>query len=269
MIALSPPEQGVTRVHMWTRVGKAFRFTVSAYFVDGILVDTGFPRAAPELASLLDNLAVRGAIITHSHEDHAGNAALLGQRGIPLAGGAETMAALHRRPDLHLPRRLIWGTPRLPESIEPFGDDRFQLLPAPGHSADHHVIWDAERGHLFGGDLFLGVKVRVAHEGEDPRTLLSTLRRVVALEPTLLFDAHRGIVREPIPLLTAKADWLEETIDAMDRLAAEGAEEREISRRVLGPEGWLARGSRGEYSALNFVRAVHAARQQPPARPIR
>lgn len=250
---------------MWSRAGRALGYTVSAYLVRDVLVDSGFPHAGRDLAALLDERPVRGAMLTHLHEDHAGNAALLVSRGIPLAGGAATLAGLRAQPALHAYRRLVWGTPTPPTGvIQPFLDDRLRLLPAPGHSADHNVVWDAERGHIFGGDLFLGVKVRVAHPGEDPRALVATLRRVAALAPALLFDAHRGVVREPAALLTAKADWLESAIAAMDRLADEGAGEREIRRRVLGPEPWVARGSRGEYAALNLVRAVLASRHRRP-----
>jgi ribonuclease/clavin/mitogillin len=266
MIHLTPATDGVTRLHLWSRVGRAIGYTVSAYLVRGVLVDTGFPHAGGELAALIDRVPVRGAIVTHAHEDHAGNVALLAARGVPILAGAETLARLQGRPAVPLYRRVVWGRPAaLPSPIEPFEDDVLRLIPAPGHSPDHHVVWDAERGHLFGGDLFLGVKVRIAHPGENPRVLVATLRRLAALEPAILFDAHRGVVREPVPLLRAKADWLDETIATMERLADAGLGEREIRRRVLGGESWEAHGSRGEYSALNLVRAVLAGRTRTAA----
>ncbi|MHB1225381.1 MAG: MBL fold metallo-hydrolase, partial [Gemmatimonadaceae bacterium] len=97
MLAISPPVDDVTRVPMWSRVGRALGYTVSAYVVRGVLVDTGFARAGRELAAVLDDVPVRGAMITHGHEDHAGNAALLARRGVPIAAGAATLARLRRR----------------------------------------------------------------------------------------------------------------------------------------------------------------------------
>lgn len=266
MLSLTTPVPDVTRVHLWSRVGRAVGYTVSAYVVRGVLVDTGFPGAAREMAAVLDRLPLRGAMVTHAHEDHAGNAALVAARGIPILAGPETRSRIRERHAIPAYRRMVWGTPApLPDGAGTFHDDRLQLVHAPGHSSDHHVVWDAERGYLFGGDLFLGVKVRMAHAGEDPRALVGTLRRLAALGPTLLFDAHRGVVRDPVALLNAKADWLAGTISAIDQLADEGVGEREIRRRVLGGESWVAHGSRGEFSVLNLVRAILAGRPRTAA----
>src|SRR5574338_609356 len=109
--------------------------------------------------------------------------------------------------------------------ITPFVDDTLELIAAPGHSADHHVVWDRGTGTLFGGDLYLGVKVRIAHGHEDPRLLAKTLRAVASLGPARLFDAHRGFVPDPAPLLLAKADWTEEMIAAIEKRIGEGADD--------------------------------------------
>lgn len=261
MLELSEPVPGVTRIHMWNRVGRALGFTVSAYLAHGVLVDTGFPGAREGLRALLESRRVEGAIVTHAHEDHGGNADLLAGMGIPIGGGASTLASLHERPSLHYHRRLVWGTPdALRGAAETFDDDRMRLIHAPGHTDDHHVIWDATEGRLFGGDLFLGVKVRVAHGDEDPRTLVRTLRSLAALEPAVLLDAHRGAVPRPAPLLRAKADWMEELITETDALTERGVDDAEIRRRLLGGEGWMGWGTRGEYSAMTLVHTIQARR---------
>ena len=51
-------------------------------------------------------------------------------------------------------------------------------------------FWDAERETVFGGDLFLGVRVRVAHPGEDPRQLARSVR---ADEPLVDTDLERSL----------------------------------------------------------------------------
>ena len=137
-----------------------------------------------------------------------------------------------------------------------FESDRLRLVPSPGHSTDHHVVWDENEGTLFGGDLFLGVKVRIAHPGEDPRVLARTLRAVAALGPARLFDAHRGHVPNPVPLLLAKADWTEEMIAAIERRVALGATDSVIVRELFGGESFPGYFSGGDYSRTNFVRAV-------------
>jgi glyoxylase-like metal-dependent hydrolase (beta-lactamase superfamily II) len=146
----------------------------------------------------------------------------------------------------------------LTSTLEPYEPAGLELVATPGHSPDHHVVWDAERGILFAGDLFLGVKVRVARPMEDPRALAASARRAAALRPRVLLDAHRGIVPNAAEALLAKAAWLEETIGAIDERIARGWSDRAITGAVLGREDAVALVSRGDLSRLNFVRAVRA-----------
>lgn len=252
---------GVTRIHMWSRRSRLVGYTVSAFLLDGVLIDTGFPAARLDLARVLDELHPRGAIVTHHHEDHAGNLALLDARGIPVAVPAETRAIVRAGDDAGLYRRFAWGTMRpVTRTLEPFVAGRLTLLHAPGHSPDHHIVWDADRGIMFAGDLFLGVKVRVARPGEDPRQLALSLRRAADLRPRLMFDAHRGLVPDPVTALLAKARWLDDTIGQMDALIAAGWGDRAITRTVLGREDAVHFVSSGDLSRINFTRAVRATR---------
>ena len=72
------------------------------------------------------------------------------------------------------------------------------------------------------------MKVRVAHPGENPRLVAQRVRAAAALAPRRLFDAHRGLVERPVPLLLAKADWLDETIGRIERRLAEGWSDRAV-----------------------------------------
>jgi hypothetical protein len=100
------------------------------------------------------------------------------------------------------------------------------------------------------------VKVRVAHESESPRTLVTSLRTAAALEPRLLLDAHRGPLTDAAARLRAKADWLEDTIAEIESLGVRGLSERAIARRVLGREALVGWASWFEYSKIGLVRAV-------------
>jgi glyoxylase-like metal-dependent hydrolase (beta-lactamase superfamily II) len=250
-------ERDVLRLHMASRRGRLAGYEVSAYVVRDVLIDTGAPRARAELLDAVRRLAPRGAIITHCHEDHAGNAAELAAMGLPLLMHPSCEAALRHPARIGAYRRMVWGSARaLTAPVRTFDPSPLAVLPLPGHTAEHLVAWDAERRILVGGDLFLGVKVRIAHGSESPRRLIGSLRAAAALEPRLLLDAHRGAVYEPVPLLRAKIAWMEDTLGRIDVLHARGLDERAIARRVLGREelvGWI---SRGEYSKRAFVRAV-------------
>lgn len=251
---------GVIQLRTSSWVSRRIGMTVSAYLIDDQLIDSAFPGAERELARVLDAQPVAGAWITHHHEDHAGNVQMLVERGVPMRIAAATAGYCRAPHALPLYRRVTWTSPR-PLTGEPIelGDSRLSLLHAPGHCDDHHVVWDAGRRIVFGGDLFLGVKVRVAHPDENPAVLAQSVRMVASLGPRVLYDAHRGRVDDPVPQLLAKADWIDHTVADIQALIREGLSDAVIRDRVLGPEEWSGHMSRGEYSRLAFVRAVRAA----------
>ena len=251
------PFGDVTRVRMSHALSRAVGYDVSAYLYRGVLVDSGYPLAAAAVARFLAERRPAGVVVTHQHEDHAGNVELVARLGIPLLAAAATLDAVRRPERIGFYRRAIWGSrPPLVSPVVPFEPEGLTLLPTPGHSDDHHVLWDPDTATVFGGDAFLGVKVKVAHPWEDPRQIAASARRVAALRPRRLFDAHRGSVDNPVDALLAKADWIDETVSAIERRAAAGWDERAISRAVLGREDLAAWISFGDYSRENFVRAV-------------
>jgi len=247
----------VTRFEMSSVVSRIVGYTASAFLVRGTLIDCGFHGARREMNAILARERPNGVLITHYHEDHAGNVERVASLGIPIGASPETLVKVRAPAPIRLYRRLTWeSAPPLRSPVIAFDDDRLKLVAAPGHCADHHVVWDASDGTLFGGDLYLGVKVRIAHPGEDPRLLVKTLRAIAALGPTRLFDAHRGYVPHPAPLLVAKADWTESTIADVERRIAAGQSDAVIVRELFGGESVPGYFSGGDYSRTNFVRAV-------------
>jgi glyoxylase-like metal-dependent hydrolase (beta-lactamase superfamily II) len=255
----------VTRLRGTTRGSRALNYEVSAYVVRGVLVDTGCPGLAPDLARWLDDARPEGALVTHYHEDHAGNVPALVARGLPVGMSPQTLERIRRPAPVGLYRRVCWGTPTaLARDPEPFVHPALTLLHTPGHSTDHHVVWDAERETVFGGDLFIGVKVRIAHPGEDVRGQATALRMVAALGPKRFFDAHRGPVDRPVEALLAKAQWIDDVVGMIERRHLEGRSARAIEREVLGAgdvTGWF---SRGDYAKRNLVESVIASAGVPP-----
>jgi len=230
---------------------------VSAYLVDGILIDSGFPLVRRALAGFLKERRVAGAMLTHYHEDHAGNARLLAERGIPIAMHPLTQERLRRPARIRAYRRVVWGAPKpLPVALRDLTMPPLEFVFTPGHSPDHQIVWDAARETLFSGDLWLGVRARVMHEDEDPYQIIESLRTARDLRPKRMFDAHRGEVRDPTMALEAKIGYLEDTIASIRAKATAGWTDRAILRGVLGGDEAVALASRGEYSRMNLVRAV-------------
>ncbi|MGH7713965.1 MAG: MBL fold metallo-hydrolase [Gemmatimonadaceae bacterium] len=250
----------VTRVELSSWPGRTLGYTVSVYRVGDLLIDTGFPKAAKRLSAWAAAEGIAGAIVTHWHEDHSGGAFALAARGVSLALHAETEQRLRAAPELELYRRVMWGSFRaFPAVLSKFAPNGLELIPTPGHSSDHRVVWLAETRTLFAGDLFLGVKVRIAHDDEELATLIASLRRCAALGPARMFCAHRGLVPNAASALHAKADWLEETVTTIGRRSADGWSDARIVRDVLGGEELAGRVSYGHYSRAAFVRCAKRA----------
>ncbi|MEP7344579.1 MAG: MBL fold metallo-hydrolase [Gemmatimonadaceae bacterium] len=247
---------------------RSVKLTVNIFELRGVLIDSGFPRAASDVSAIIERVRPRGVFITHRHEDHAGNAELVAGLGIPLTLPVATSAALRDPHPLGFYRRYTWGSPdALRSPLTPFVPNDFELRATPGHSEDHHVVWDLETGTLFAGDLFLGVRVRVAHHNEDPRATVRSLRMAIQWDPGRMFDGHRGVVKTPRSALAAKADWMDETIARIDALTEGGHTDREILRLVSPGFDLMGAFSMGDYSRLNFVRAVQRSRSPDVRRP--
>lgn len=233
-------------------------YTASAFLTaDGILVDTGIPARRAELAALLDAHPVRAVMVTHHHEDHAGNVELVAQRGLPLWVHPATLPRVTTVAPIGFYRRVTWTPmPPLVTPPVPFAPDTLAPLATPGHSADHHAFWHAPTRTLFAGDLFLGVKVRITHHDEDLWALVDSLDRAAALEPVRMFDAHRGLVPDAAAALRAKAAWTRDLLATVSTHVQRGESDSHILRAVLGGESFTGLASFGEYSRRNFIRAV-------------
>jgi glyoxylase-like metal-dependent hydrolase (beta-lactamase superfamily II) len=236
-------------------------FWGGAYLAGDLLVDCGPPVTARELLRALEGRRVSGLAVTHSHEDHWGGAALLArERGV--------VAQIHPAGLPHLVgydvpvyRRVAWGRPEgtrahaLGSTVDS-ALGRFEVIHTPGHSDDHVCLFEPERGWLFTGDLFLAERLRYLRDDESLGLLIASLERVAALPVRQVFCAHRGPVRDGPAALRRKAERLVSLRGRILELVTQGLREREIARRVVGPEGAISWLSAGSLSARNFVRAV-------------
>jgi glyoxylase-like metal-dependent hydrolase (beta-lactamase superfamily II) len=259
---IEPVSYGEVRFFRLARTigGRGFYWT-GVYFVDGLLIDSGPPNMRAEAARLFQELGVRACVTTHHHEDHSGNNALLTEHfGILPLAHAAGIARLAEPAPLHFYRKFAWGVP-LPSTAEPVGEVveteqlRFDVIHTPGHADDHVVLHERSRGWVFSGDLYLSSRVKVLRADEDVFALMDSLRRVIALEPQVLFCQHRGRLERPVALLQRKLDSLRALEDTIERLHAGGLSDDEIARALPGRDLIWRIGTRGHFSKANFVRA--------------
>ncbi|MFQ5792185.1 MAG: MBL fold metallo-hydrolase [Acidobacteriota bacterium] len=251
-----------------TLFGRAIYWT-GIYYVDGLLVDSGPSNLRREVRGLFRELEIQQAVTTHHHEDHTGNHAMLQEEfGVtPLAHGKAVHLLREPEVHLHLYRRVVWGAPR-PSRLRAFEEGletpsfRFQVVETPGHSQDHVVLFEPERRWLFSGDLYLAPKLKVLRSDEDVHALADSLRRVMELEPKVLFCQHRGRVEQAMEVLRMKHDFLVELGARVKALHAQGLDETEIARALPGNDFLWRLGTGGHFSKLNFVRAFLSPRRR-------
>jgi hypothetical protein len=99
------------------------------------------------------------------------------------------------------------------------------------------------------------------HPAENPYVIISSLGRVLALAPERMFDAHRGLVANPVRAIRSKIDWMTGIVGEIEQRIGRGEGDREIVNAVLGGEELASYVSFGEYSRRNFVKAVRRERR--------
>ncbi len=244
-----------------TFFGRAL-YTVAIYLVDGLLIDSGPPVTARQLGNWLQGQGVEQIINTHHHEDHSGGNGWL-QRALNLRVKVPpgTVPLLAQFPRLEAYRRLVWGQPgnfradSLGKVVES-SHYRYQVIPTPGHCPDHVCLFEPEQRWLFSGDLYIEERARYLRADVSLDQLTASLRHVLTLRPKLLLCCHAGVVEDAYGAIERKLDYWDRLGIQARELQQGGLSSREISDRLLGPEGRMTRITRGHFSKINLVRAL-------------
>lgn len=200
------------------------------------LVDTGSGLDQPALlARIRDALggrppgeALRGAVITHAHADHAGGAAGLAALGVTVVAGPRT-AELVRDADpdrlgltaalragIYPPDYRFPACPGLLTTADAgLADGPLRALPTPGHSADHTAYLFTEGGTTYActGDLlFSRGRVVLSGAGDaDVQSLRRSLELLHAVRPDVLLPGHGT------PVMSDAVWHIEQALTAFER----------------------------------------------------
>jgi glyoxylase-like metal-dependent hydrolase (beta-lactamase superfamily II) len=244
-------------------LGHSFYHT-AAYWVDGLLIDSGCAFTAHELRAALAALPLSQIVNTHSHEDHIGaNGRLQQERGTvilahPLA--LPILANPHLQ-YLQLYRRLFWGWPQPSQGV-PVGEwietehHRFQGLSTPGHSPDHVCLYEPQEGWLFAGDAYIGGQDHAARPDYDMEQVITSLQKLAALQPGWLFPGSGTVRADATAELQRKVAYLEELRGQARRLHGLGCDEREIQKRLLGREPYITYLTLGHFRGSYLIQAL-------------
>ena len=245
-------------------------YWTAAYWLDGLLIDTGPDCTAGELVRVLEKAPVQQIAITHAHEDHIGGLAAVLAR----YPGARVYASRQSLPMIENPeligmqryRQAVWGKPKaysgarsLDEVEDVIRTPQFTLraIETPGHSRDHVSYFEPAYRWLFCGDAFLGGRDTAWTPEFDMFAIVSSLRTLATLRPERLFPGSGSVRRTPLPDLLGKIGDLIQLANQVRKLESEGRSVGEIVEMLFGGEPPLRWWTFGHFSAANLVAACH------------
>jgi glyoxylase-like metal-dependent hydrolase (beta-lactamase superfamily II) len=238
-------------------------YWTAAYWADGLLIDTGSPRAAHEFLAALGDLRIERIVNTHHHEDHVGANALLQQRySVPILAPTLTLPYLADPRLLRLQpyRVFFWGWPE-PCQAEPLGDvvetsrHRFEVIPTPGHSPDHVSFYEPNEGWLFAGDAYVGGRDKVLRPDSDIGAIIASLKLLRSRPAQRMFPGSGNAVSDPAEALGRKIAYFEELDEQVRAMHCDGRTPPQIARQLLGPTPFITYVTMGHFTTTNLVKS--------------
>jgi len=251
--------------------GRPFWWT-TAYWVDGLLIDTGPRFAARQLCQALQKLPVEQIVLTHAHENQIGGLTTL-MAQYPQAkvyASRRTVPLLQNPPIASLQpyRRWLWGKPQpwlgkitvtdeVADRIETNGYT-FRVIEVPGHTADHIALFEPTQRWLFSGDIYLHGHDDAWTAEADLFGVICSLRTLASLHPERLFASDGRISRTPLPELHGKIGLLIQRAHEVAQLDALGLTPEEMVLKLFQKEPPIYFWTMGHYSALHLIAACRS-----------
>ncbi len=249
----------------WAPVGRPF-ITVHFYIVDGICIDTAQQHMQKEVVELVKRHSVHRIILTHHHEDHSGNAACLKKEcAIPVLGHPETVKKMKHPFKIFPYQYYAWGPARpvkmemLPKTVQS-DHIHLQSIHTPGHSRDHTVFWEKNRGWLFSGDLFIAERIKYFRADEKMKDQIESLKKACCLDFDTLFCAHNPCIENGKIKLQKKLQFLEDVYGTVKRFHNQGLDMSETIEAIGMKENHMVKiFCMGNVSMKNMIRSAYSS----------
>ena len=256
-------------------------FWTSSFLIDGLLVDTGAPGGENDLKEFVKSLdrehMVKKCLITHSHEDHCGGAAMLqSEFNIPVYASKRAIPKLKKEKNYPEYRKITWGFPYRPFEAIPVVESilscsnkyNFDLIEIPGHAEEEIALIEKKQQWAIVSDGLMPKYTMIFGKNtdipEDISQIYNSLKLLDLITKNMknlvIFTSGRGnfkdqkIFREKITeleILHEKAFKYKEV--AIQQGYSGKSLYRFIVRKIFGKESFIGQFTRGDLSTKNLI----------------
>ncbi len=211
---------------------------VYCYIVDDHLIDTGPSLARKKLTAIFQDLPIEKIILTHTHEDHSGNAAFLKNiLNVQVYGHQKAVDIMAEGFSILPYQKLMFG-PADVLKMEVLDNQlqtenySFDVYHTPGHAPEHIVLHEPTKGWLFAGDLYVGERIKYFRKGESLRQQIKSLKQIVALDFDTVFCGHNPVLQAGKSRIKNKLKYFEELESSIHHYYGKGYSIEEIMKRT-------------------------------------
>lgn len=261
--------QNVTQIKMSREMGGKALYWVAAYYIDGMLVDTGCDYTSQELCDFLQQYEVQFVVNTHYHEDHIGANHLINTiYNIDIFAHPETVLLMKQTHKLYPYQELVWGYPKIYEHGLPLGNKittpnfTFDIIDTPGHCNGHISLLEANKGWCFTGDLFVSENPKVIRPEEDVTQIVNSMETILTSTNSnfVLFTSVGKVVENGRDALQDCVSNLKRLSRVVKELNQKGHSISTIRDMLLGGESALAQHTNQQFSSENLIKAALVAK---------
>lgn len=232
------------------------------YHIQDALIDTGPSNQWKHVKPFIESTGARQLLLTHHHEDHAGNAESIAKT-LKLIPKAPKLAHKKLKSGYATPffQRLVWGRLKPVSEVHELGEKEFlqdgsEVIPVhtPGHAKDLTVFYLPKQKFLFSGDLFIANRLKMLRSDENLYDLLSSLKKALVLDFEVMFCPHGGVIENGKAALKEKYDHIIATCQQAQAEKENNKSLEDVTQKVLGDETFIGKLSGGNFCKANLVK---------------
>lgn len=215
------------------------RLSVSIFYIDGMVIDTGPSKKRDVVKTLFDTWEVERVVCTHHHEDHTGGGSYVeATLKIPVYMHPLGAKICEKRAKMPLYRRIYWGNRRpfqaLPlQSSFTTKNYTWDVLHTPGHADDHIALYNREKRWMFGGDLYVQPAPKSMFAFESLPQMISSLEKVLTYDFDVYICSHAGVIEEGRAAIKQKLAYLQKVQADVRALDKKGISPRTIRKQLF------------------------------------